>query len=77
MNLSYFPVSNISELETLDEKEIVEGYLDGLKNEPKPSGNRSKSYFHGWRNGMIDIGKIPHDKFSDNLVNQFVRKYNK
>lgn len=74
MTVSYFPVSTVSELETLDEAEIVEGYQDGLNGEPKPSGNRSKSYYHGWRNGMMDRGKIPQDKFSINLAYEFISK---
>lgn len=48
------PVVTVEELETLDEDEMVEGYLDGYANEPRPSGNRSKAYWHGWRNGMVD-----------------------
>ena len=74
MTVSYFPISTVLELETLDEGEIVEGYQDGLKGEPKPNGNRSKSYFHGWRNGMMDGGYIPLDKFSINLAHEFVAK---
>lgn len=53
------PVTTIAELETLDEAEILEGYTDGLALEPEPGGNRSKSYWHGWRNGRSDrSGKV-------------------
>ena len=41
-------------LDTLNSDEVVEGYHDGRKNEPEPGGNRSFSYWHGWRNGMAD-----------------------
>ncbi len=47
------PLVLAAELDTLDESEIIEGYLDGLKNE-RCGGNRSRSYWHGWRNGMVD-----------------------
>ncbi len=49
-------VTSLEELDALDGAEIVEGYSDGRMNEPEPSGNRSKSYWHGWRNGMTDGG---------------------
>lgn len=68
----YFPVSTVEELKNLDEKEMVEGYCDGLKNEPAPRGNRSKSYFHGWRNGMIDKGHIKSDHASQQLAHEVI-----
>lgn len=37
------------------EAEMVAGYLDGFKPEsPPPSGNRSRSYRHGFKNGRAD-----------------------
>lgn len=73
MTIEYFPVSTISELETLDEDEIVEGYFDGLENAPKPNGNRSKSYYHGWRNGMMDRGNIQIDNSARKLASEYVK----
>ena len=37
------------------EREMLDGYMDGfdLAN-PDPSGNRSLSYMHGFRNGRAD-----------------------
>lgn len=48
------PVVTLDELGALDTAEIIEGYWDGYDNGPRPSGNRSKAYWHGWRNGMVD-----------------------
>ena len=48
------PVVTLDELDALDQAEIIEGYWDGYDNGPRPSGNRSKAYWHGWRNGMVD-----------------------
>lgn len=48
------PVTTVAELEALDGDEILEGYRDGLNGEPEPGGNRSKAYWHGWRNGRSD-----------------------
>lgn len=48
------PVTTLAELDALDEAEMVEGYQDGFAGEPEPGDNRSKSYWHGWRNGHSD-----------------------
>jgi hypothetical protein len=55
------PVTTIAELDTLDDAEILEGYMDGLRGEPEPGDNRSKAYWHGWRNGFVDGGHREHD----------------
>ena len=40
---------------TVEEYEMVEGYLDGFDpSSPEPSDNRSHSYRHGWLNGRDD-----------------------
>ena len=54
------PVLSIPDLETLIESEIVEGYSDGLEGFPCGE-NRSRSYWHGWRNGMVDSGRQQKD----------------
>lgn len=42
------------------EDEMLEGYQDGRKQDsPEPSGNRSKSYCHGFRNGRDDLTRNP------------------
>lgn len=43
-------------LSGLDEAELIEGYWDGRDNEPAPGPNRSRSYVHGWWQGMRDGG---------------------
>lgn len=42
------------------EDEMVKGYYDGLDlSQPKPSGNRSRSYQHGFTNGRDDRAHKP------------------
>lgn len=53
------PVTDIQELRALDPAEVVEGYHDGLAGDEEPGGNRSKSYWHGWRNGRSDRSGQP------------------
>jgi hypothetical protein len=48
------PVTDLTDLDGLDSAEMVEGYLDGFNGEPEPLGNRSRAYWHGWRNGAVD-----------------------
>mgnify|MGYP000243368493 CR=1 FL=1 len=48
------PVTTVAELDKMDLGEIIDGYHDGLDGAPEPKGNRSKSYWHGWRNGTAD-----------------------
>lgn len=66
------PVTTVDELDDLDETEMVEGYRDGYRNEPEPQGNRSKSYWHGWRNGMIDGGHMKPDAASKALADAYL-----
>ena len=49
-------VTSKADLATLDQEDIVQGYLEGLLNEPEPGHNRGRAVWHGWRNGMVDGG---------------------
>ncbi len=70
------PVGTLAELDQLDDVEIQEGYFDGRNNEPEPraGGNRSRSYWHGWRVGMMDAYRIEVDADHRKLVSEFVRR---
>ena len=69
------PVRTLEVLNTLDQSEIVEGYRDGLAGEPTPGGNRSLSYWHGWRNGMVDSGRMQKDIAMAELARAVVRSW--
>jgi len=48
-------VTTVKDLASLDQGEIVEGYMDGLDPDtPAPGENRGRSYWHGWQNGRAD-----------------------
>jgi hypothetical protein len=68
----FLPVRTIADLETLDSDEIVEGYMDAFHGEPEPGNNRSRSYWHGWRNGAADTRRIPHDDAMRELAHEIV-----
>jgi hypothetical protein len=62
------PVATIAELDQLDADDMVEGFRDSFKGEPEPQGNRSRSYWHGWRNGAVDGGHREKDEAQANLA---------
>lgn len=64
----FTPVRTLSDLLTLDGDEISEGYIDGFHGEPEPGNNRSRSYWHGWRNGACDSHRIEKDDAMAALV---------
>ncbi|MDQ1921648.1 hypothetical protein [Massilia pseudoviolaceinigra] len=43
----YTPISTRAELELVDMDECVAGYLAGLRGEPEPGSDKSKSHWHG------------------------------
>ncbi len=61
---------------TLDEAEIAEGYRDGRQNEPC-GDNRSRSYWHGWRNGMMDGKHMKGDHASAVLAKAYCEDQNR
>ena len=67
------PVRTCADLATLDETEIIEGYFDGRHDEPEPGDNRSRSYWHGWRNGAVDGGHREGDGHQAVLAYNYVR----
>lgn len=70
----FTPLSTAAEADLLDMDDCVEGYKRGLRADPEPGSDKSKSYWHGWRNGMMDRGLIPIDDAARNLVSEIVRR---
>ena len=70
----YQPLSTAAEAELLDMDDCVEGYKSGLRAESEPGSDKSKSFWHGWRNGMIDRGLMPMDEAARNLCKEIIRK---
>lgn len=66
------PVSTLEDLATLDTEEILEGYRSGADGDPEPGNNRSRSFWHGWRNGAMDAGALAHDQASHDLAALYI-----
>lgn len=70
----YKPLSTAAEADLLDMDDCVAGYRAGLRAAQEPGSDQSKSFWHGWRNGMMDRGLIPIDDAARNLVTEILRK---
>ncbi len=54
-------VRSVEEYRTLDEAEILIGYMDGVAGLVGAPG-MTRSYLHGWRNGAVDAGLVDPDE---------------
>ncbi len=69
----YQPVSTIEDLANLDQAEVNTGYWSGRAGDPEPSHNLvSRSFWHGWRNGAMDAGHLPHDAAASALARAYL-----
>ena len=68
------PVETVSDLDTLDSDEIVEGYWAGKDGWPEPGNNRTRSFWHGWRNGAADGRHREIDAAQRRLAYEVVRR---
>lgn len=71
----YSPVSTKDDLNLLDEKEMVAGYQAGFRGDAEPGSSHSKSYWHGWRNGMVDSSRAQADCAQRQLAREVVGTY--
>ena len=58
-NIRFFPAKTISDVDAMNETELLDGYRAGLRGEKKPTESRAK--WTGWRNGMVDSGRAEID----------------
>lgn len=72
--MSFAPVADLWELDSLDHDQVVAGYSSAERGDPEPGPNRGKSYWHGWRCRMMDMGVIPIDEGHRNLVREWVER---
>lgn len=62
------PVESKADLECLDADEILAGYLEGIDNQSPPGSDKSRGFWHGWRNAQTDHGRAPLDVAQQRLV---------
>lgn len=68
----YMPVETKTDLDCLDDDEIVQGYRDGWTCDREPGSDKSRSYWHGWRNAQTDKGRAPVDIAQQRLVREIL-----
>jgi hypothetical protein len=69
--MNFEPVRTVADLETLDDDEILDGYLSTRRGDPEPGPNHGRAFWHGWRNRMIDLGEMPGDDASRRLAHEW------
>jgi hypothetical protein len=52
------PITTVEEIDALDREELHAGYMGAKKGDPEPGPNHTRSYHHGWRTAMMDLGEI-------------------
>ncbi len=62
------PIITLTEWDALDDAEVVAGYIGAEKGDPEPGANHTRSYHHGWRTRMMDMGEIPRPLEHDRLI---------
>ena len=71
--MKFKPVETLEELASLNQEEVVVGYASAEAGDPEPGENRGRSFWHGWRNRMMDYGEIEHDDAARILAREFVK----
>lgn len=64
------PVTTSEEMYLLDHDEVVQGYWTGMAGWPEPGNNRTRSFWHGWKNGAVDGGHREKDEFQAILAHE-------
>lgn len=54
-DFGYNAINSVEDFNNLDNKECVNGYLLGLRG-VSPEYNQTRSYYHGYLNGLVDGG---------------------
>lgn len=57
----FLPVATLADMDQLDSDDVVAGYRYGLRGGDEPGSDKSRSFWHGWRNGMVDSNRMESD----------------
>ena len=68
-------VTTKDDLESLNDSEMVAGYLAGFNGCDEPGNSFSRSYWHGWRNGAVDGKQREIDGDQRQLANVVVARH--
>lgn len=65
-------ISTLQDLNVQDEADLLAGYRAGLDNAQEPGSDKSRSFWHGWRNGRVDGGHVRIDADQEKLAKLYV-----
>ena len=58
--MASFPsVHTLDDLDTLDEREMSDGFHSFERGDPEPGANRGRAFWHGWCARAMDAGLLP------------------
>ena len=66
------PVETVADLNNLDDEDILAGYLVGWNCPDDPGSDKSRSFWHGWRNAQTDKGRALPDVYQERLAHELV-----
>ena len=68
------PIKDLETLAQQDERDMRYGYFAGLHGDgTEPSYEMNRSYWHGWRNGMVDSGRMKKDAAQAVLAHEYLK----
>lgn len=71
--IARIPIRREAQLGAIDDDDCVAGYRQGSRGAPEPGPEASFSFWHGWRNGMLDTRRLPRDDASRDLAADYLR----
>jgi hypothetical protein len=72
--MNFDPVKTLDDLDSLDEREITDGYMSAERGDPEPGPNRGRAFWHGWRCRMFDYGLLEIDADHRRLAFDWVKR---
>ncbi len=71
------PITDMETLAKQDERDMRSGYEAGLNGREEPGVEFNRSYWHGWKNGMVDSGRVKNpDAHQAKLAHEFIKAGN-
>jgi hypothetical protein len=64
----FHPIVTLEDLILQPACEVTAGYMTGLHNKPEPGSDKSRAFWHGWRNGLVDGGYTEPDAAQEELM---------
>lgn len=74
-SFGFKPITSIEDFKNINDEDVVEGYIMGIKGIDFEI-NKSRSYYHGYLNGLNDGGFRKMDEHQKKLIVELKEKTN-